>query len=235
MLSIINPICAQEGGTGVNGLSIGSTTNNTYSALVIQGANKPYFESGKRDIVFKFKDSGMSAVRAYRNGWYGTYLQFLTSHDTTTVSLRPRMHIDSFGRVGIGTTNPLKELDVNGTIRANSFIITNGNISIGTANTEGYKLAVNGIIGAAEIIVKPDWADFVFKKDYKLPTLCEVKKHIEEKGTLPGIPSDADVKANGVGLGETNALLLQKIEELTLYVIKQQEEINELKEEIKNK
>ena len=72
-------------------------------------------------------------------------------------------------------------------------------------------------------------ADFVFKKYYKLPTLGEVKKHIIEKGTLPGIPSESDVKANGVSLGEVNALLLQKIEELTLYVIKQQEEIEQLK------
>ena len=103
------------------------------------------------------------------------------------------------------------------------------NVGIGTLDPQGYKLAVNGIIRAKEIKVDSDWADFVFKKDYKLPTLGEVKKHIEEKGTLPGIPSESDVKANGVSLGEVNALLLQKIEELTLYVIKQQEEIEQLK------
>ena len=105
----------------------------------------------------------------------------------------------------------------------------NGNVGIGTLDTQGYKLVVNGIIRAKEIKVDSDWADFVFKKDYKLPTLGEVKKHITEKGTLPGIPSESDVKANGVSLGEVNALLLQKIEELTLYVIKQQEEIEQLK------
>jgi hypothetical protein len=103
------------------------------------------------------------------------------------------------------------------------------NVGIGILDPQGYKLAVNGIIRAKEIKVDSDWADFVFKKDYKLPTLGEVKKHIEEKGTLPGIPSESDVKANGVSLGEVNALLLQKIEELTLYVIKQQEEIEQLK------
>ena len=103
------------------------------------------------------------------------------------------------------------------------------NVGIGTLDPQGYKLAVNGIIRAKEIKVDSDWADFVFKKDYKLPTLGEVKKHITEKGTLPGIPSESDVKANGVSLGEVNALLLQKIEELTLYVIKQQEEIEQLK------
>ena len=106
------------------------------------------------------------------------------------------------------------------------------NVGIGTLDPQGYKLAVNGTIRAKEIKVDSDWADFVFKKDYKLPTLGEVKKHIAEKGTLPGIPSESDVKANGVSLGEVNALLLQKIEELTLYVIKQQEEINELKEQL---
>ena len=103
------------------------------------------------------------------------------------------------------------------------------NVGIGTLDPQGYKLAVNGTIRAKEIKVDSDWADFVFKKDYKLPTLGEVKKHITEKGTLPGIPSESDVKANGVSLGEVNALLLQKIEELTLYVIKQQEEIEQLK------
>lgn len=104
-----------------------------------------------------------------------------------------------------------------------------GNVGIGISDTQGYKLAVNGIIRAKEIIVDSEWADFVFKKDYKLPTLGEVKKHIEDKGTLPGVPSESDVKTNGVNLGEVNAILLQKIEELTLYVIKLQEEVNELK------
>lgn len=108
-----------------------------------------------------------------------------------------------------------------------------GNVGIGTLDTQGFKLAVNGIIRAKEIKVESEWADFVFKKDYKLPTLGEVKKHIEEKGTLPGIPSEKEVKANGINVGEVNALLLQKIEELTLYVIKQQEEIDMLKEKAK--
>lgn len=129
------------------------------------------------------------------------------------------------GGVTIGYPYSYKATDIND-------LSVNGNVGIGTLDTQGYKLAVNGIIRAKEIKVESNWADFVFKKDYKLPTLGEVKKHITEKGTLPGIPSESDVKANGVSLGEVNALLLQKIEELTLYVIKQQEEINELKEQL---
>ena len=217
-----------QNGTGIDGLAIGSEQDNTYSAFVIRGANRPLNEESKRDIIFKFKDAGMSAIRSYRSEWYGTYLQFLTSQDTAAISLRPRMHIDQYGRVGIGTTNPLSELDVNGSINSHNLLISES-IGVGTTNVEGYKLAVNGIIRAKEIKVESNWADFVFKKDYKLPTLGEVKKHIEEKGTLPGVPSESDVKLNGVSLGEVNALLLQKIEELTLYVIKQQEEIEQLK------
>ena len=137
----------------------------------------------------------------------------------TTVIIGPR------GGVTIGYPYSYKATDIND-------LSVNGNVGIGTLDTQGYKLAVNGIIRAKEIKVESNWADFVFKKDYKLPTLGEVKKHITEKGTLPGIPSESDVKANGVSLGEVNALLLQKIEELTLYVIKQQEEINELKEQL---
>ena len=112
----------------------------------------------------------------------------------------------------------------------------NGNVGIGTLDTQGYKLAVNGTIRAKEILVESNWADFVFKQNYKLPTLREVEEHIKEKGTLPNVPSEEEVKANGISVGKTNALLLQKIEELTLYVIQQQKamelqqkEIEELK------
>lgn len=108
----------------------------------------------------------------------------------------------------------------------------NGNVGIGTSDTQGYKLAVNGIIRAKEVKVESEWADFVFKKGYNLPALKEVERHIEEKGTLPGVPSEKEVKANGVNLAETNVLLLQKIEELTLYIIQQEKRMEVMEAKI---
>ena len=110
---------------------------------------------------------------------------------------------------------------------------TNGNMGIGIANPKN-KLDVNGTIRAKEVKVESEWADFVFKKDYNLPTLEEVEQHIEEKGTLPGVPSEKEVKANGVNLAETDVLLLQKIEELTLYIIELKQEIEDLKSQVNN-
>ncbi|TCC97701.1 hypothetical protein [Pedobacter hiemivivus] len=99
-------------------------------------------------------------------------------------------------------------------------IAANGNIGIGTADPKAYKLAVNGKIRAQEIKVEASpWPDYVFTKSYYLPSLQETEKYIKEKGHLPGIPSAAEVKANGIDLGEMNAKLLQKIEELTLHLI----------------
>ena len=95
-------------------------------------------------------------------------------------------------------------------------------------------MAVNGIIRAKEVKVESEWADFVFKKDYNLPALKEVERHIEENGTLPGVPSEKEVKANGVNLAETDVLLLQKIEELTLYIIELKQEIEDLKSQVNN-
>ncbi|WP_340065719.1 hypothetical protein [Ascidiimonas aurantiaca] len=108
----------------------------------------------------------------------------------------------------------------------------NGNVGIGTSDlTNGWKLAVNGNIRAKEIKVETGWSDFVFYDDYKLPTLQEVENHIKEKGHLKDIPSAKEVEENGIFLGEMDAKLLQKIEELTLYTIQQEKKIQKLEEE----
>lgn len=116
------------------------------------------------------------------------------------------MSVVNNGRVGIKTENPQSELDVNGKIRAKEVVIT-----------------------------ETGWADFVFEKDYQLPTLPSVKEHIKTYKTLPGIPSEKKVKKEGVNLADINAKLLQKIEELTLYIIAQDERIVEIEKKLENK
>ncbi|MEO9511061.1 MAG: hypothetical protein ABJN84_03515 [Flavobacteriaceae bacterium] len=105
-------------------------------------------------------------------------------------------------------------------------IADNGNVGIGTTNPSSYKLSVNGNIRAKEIKVETGWADYVFKEGYDLPTLEEVEKHIQEKGHLINIPSAQEVEENGIQLGEMNMKLLEKIEELTLYTLEQEEKLN---------
>ena len=110
----------------------------------------------------------------------------------------------------------------------------NGSLGIGTTNPNGWKLAVNGKIRAKEIKVETNWADYVFEDEYNLPTLQEVEQHIKEKGHLKNIPSAKEVEKNGVELGEMNKLLLEKIEELTLYTIAQEKRIQALEKKLEN-
>ena len=108
-----------------------------------------------------------------------------------------------------------------------------GNVAIGTdsfgTGTDLFKLSVNGRIRAESVKVYTDWADFVFEDDYKLPTLQEVEAYIKKNGHLENIPSAAQVAENGIDIGEMNKLLLQKVEELTLYMIGLQKEVETLR------
>ncbi|MEE1962581.1 hypothetical protein V1387_07805 [Allomuricauda taeanensis] len=106
-----------------------------------------------------------------------------------------------------------------------------GSVGIGTTNTQGYMLAVAGnvVAEAVKVELQGNWPDFVFEKEYELIGLLETESFIKKYGHLPNVPSAKEVKQNGISLGEMDAKLLQKIEELTLHTIQQQKEIEDLK------
>jgi hypothetical protein len=126
-------------------------------------------------------------------------------------------------------------------VHPSSLIVFNtGKVTVGTDqydNDPNYIFYVRKGIKAEQIKVENPatngWADYVFKKDYKLRSLDDVERHIEEKGHLPNIPSAKEVEKDGINLGEMDAKLLEKIEELTLYSIEQNKQIKTLQEENK--
>lgn len=106
--------------------------------------------------------------------------------------------------------------------------IQNGNVGIGTANPTS-KLTVAGDIASREVKVSVEaGADFVFENDYKLPSLNSVEKFIAENKHLPEIASAKEMQKEGINLSEMNIKLLQKIEELTLYMIEQEKKTEKL-------
>jgi hypothetical protein len=154
------------------------------------------------------------------------------------------MRIDSEGNVGIGLAEPDAKLDVKGKLQVNgsdhpdgpSFVVNNHEqyptfLIFPTGQTFiSNKLWAQEI----EVLANVDWPDFVFSDSYRLKPLDEVEDFISKNNHLPDMPSQEDVTENGINLGEMDALLLQKIEELTLYIIEQDKKIEELKSETKD-
>jgi hypothetical protein len=118
-------------------------------------------------------------------------------------------------------------------LNSGNFLIRNtGAVGIGTtaAIPAGIKLAVNGKVNCKEVeVTLAGWSDFVFNSDYKLRSLYDVENFIAVNKHLPDVPSEREVLENGVNLGDMNSILLQKIEELTLYMIDLKKENDVLK------
>ena len=157
---------------------------------------------------------------------------------------------NGFGSKIYGTDNGNGSTSLRFAIRANSntfidaMVISTdyGNVGIGTLNPDS-KLTVKGTIHSEEVKVDLNVApDYVFEKyytgysalkdDYTMPTLQEVEAFTKENKHLPEVPSAQEIKDNGLKLGEMNAILLQKVEELTLYLIEQNKEIEKLKSKV---
>ncbi len=104
-----------------------------------------------------------------------------------------------------------------------------GNVGIGTTTPDA-KLTVKGTIHAEEVKVDLNvpGPDYVFEENYPLQSLDETKAYVVQHKHLPGIPSSAEMQQNGVNLLEMNMMLLEKVEELTLHIINQNERISQL-------
>ena len=141
-------------------------------------------------------------------------------------------------------TSTANGLFLGANLKKSIYFDTDGEVFVGfcdgvlpTVRTElrnKYSMFVKGGLLAEDLAIAPTtaWADYVFDKSYNLKSLCEVEAFIEENNHLPDVPSANEVAENGYSQREINKILLQKIEELTLYTIQQQKEIDALKREL---
>jgi len=110
---------------------------------------------------------------------------------------------------------------------------TVGGVTIGTGILpSGYRLSIDGKVAAEEILVQLSglWPDYVFSNDYQLMDLNKLKIYVEENDRLPGVPSATEIADDGIKLGEMQKLQMEKIEELTLYILQLEKRISELEQ-----
>lgn len=130
----------------------------------------------------------------------------------------------------------LVRIDKDGNFISTKDISTSSKVKIGTGTIDvgTHSLAVNGsaIFTKAHVKLSGNWPDYVFDPEYKLPSLKYIEAYINKHKHLPEVPSASEVEQNGIDLGENQAILLKKIEELTLYIIEQEKRIEKLESKL---
>ena len=149
----------------------------------------------------------------------------------TFIQLRDQGHRISVNKDGVMQLNCKNDNE-------NAPMMINGIVGINVANVNklkpGYSLYVDGNVMAEKVSIKSysQWPDFVFGQDYRLMPLGELKQYVSENSHLPEVPTEAEVSESGIDVAEMQGILLKKIEELTLYTIQLQEQIERQQKEI---
>jgi hypothetical protein len=212
-------------------------------AGIWSGWREPYTAATPRVLINNAADDGSTAlqvngtarstiVRAAREGSAEVSSQVYLTNPDGTRAFNLQLTEGDFPGLGLWRFD--------GTWHEAMRIASNGNVSIGTTDPKGYKLAVAGSIIAEKVKVKlvGAWPDYVFDQNYNLPGLDSLEMYIRDHKRLPGTIPAGEVERNGLDVAEMQRLQMQKIEELTLYIInlnkkiaEQQKEINQLKEQ----
>ncbi len=220
-----------------------SSSDHYISFYNSQGAEVGRIEEYGGTTAFT-KQGGVIGIRA-RNG--GS-ISFLTG-DSSSSGIE-RMVITENGDIGIGAgIPPSAKLDLNtNTLRCGGVYFNNSDPTVGgflsqsanapiTFHINGamvMKINSSGTAYCKELEVKlPPFPDYVFDENYQLMSLDELELSIKKEKHLPGIPSAADIEENGIGVGTLQAKMMEKIEELTLYLIEANKEIEALKNEVR--
>ncbi|MCA0364028.1 MAG: hypothetical protein LCH67_08290 [Bacteroidetes bacterium] len=204
-------------GTGQQNVAVGQASANT-----ITTGNQNTIIGRNTGIGIK-QGSGNTILGYGVTGLDSTMSNNLILATGTGVKLRALEN----GNVGIGTNTPKAKLDVN------------GSVAIGFESTlnypSSYKLAIDGNVIAEKVKVKNStaWPDFVFDEEYKLKSLDETEEFIKKNKHLPEVPSSQEVEENGIDLGNMDAILLKKLEEITLHLIALKKENDALKDKVK--
>ena len=197
--------------------------NNNFISFGHPGSSEDFM--GYSNNTFYFKDSPGGGDTREPNVNIGGALSVNNLAGTGT-----RMLVaDANGNVSS------QAMSSNWNMNGNDINFQSGVVSIGTATTSlnnvNYSLVINGKILTKGVRAQiNDWADFVFDKNYKLIELAELEKFIIKNRHLPSIPTEKEVLKEGIALEEINKLLLQKVEELTLYLIAQNKRIKLLED-----
>ncbi len=163
---------------------------------------------------------GIAQAGAYNNLAYGVY-----GSASGTAGVR----IGVYGSASGGETNWA------GYFNGHTYVSSDLRIAT-TYQAAGYALSVNGKIACEEVLVQDldNWPDYVFDEDYYLRPLADVEADIQRDHHLPGLPSASEIENDGLSLGEMQKKLLEKIEELTLYAIRQEKTIEKMQAEIES-
>ena len=134
--------------------------------------------------------------------------------------------LNASGNVGVGASHQNHRFNVEGTSRFTGAVTMQSSLTVGS----GMRCDAQGNMKVKRLrVTLTDWPDYVFGEGYRLRPLAEVEEYVKEHSHLPDVPSAEEVEQDGADLGEMNRLLLQKVEELTLYIIDLQKQLNELK------
>ncbi|MGH7493723.1 MAG: bZIP transcription factor [bacterium] len=211
---------------------VGIGTSSATAKVHINASNNPIplrIANGTSDLTVD-ASAGMGLINLAAGAQInsaGTGYIFTSTRGASRVKLHEGFMAFYTSNTITGTTgSPIPSLDT-----ARVVINSLGNVGIGTVSpASGYRLSVNGKIRAKEVVVETGWSDFVFDDDYALRPLAEVERFVKANKRLPEIPSAQEVTKKGVSVGEMQAKLLQKIEELTLYVIELKKENEQLQQ-----